>query len=148
MWAFRWATRSRSEGCSFFLSYGFYLTQVIRVGSKCLYLGSHLAGSQILKKNCLFYVFMYVCSICMCTLRSRRSQIREVDPLDWSYRQVMSHHVGAGNQTLVLRKISKCSELLSSVPPPIKKGSWLCFHFLGSHIYKSVIARSGVFSFK
>lgn len=42
---------------SFYHMDSIYLIQVIRVGSKCLYLGSHLAGSQILK----IVYFMYLC---------------------------------------------------------------------------------------
>lgn len=108
----QWATSRSVSGDqnSFFLPFGFYLFNSGHQGWQQVPLfGEPSCWLSNLKKKWLFYVFMYACSRCTCTLRARRSQIREVEPLDWSYRQVMSHHVGAGNQTLVLRKISKCS---------------------------------------
>jgi hypothetical protein len=43
------------------------------------------------------------------------------DALVLQLLMVVSHHVGAGNRTLILCKSNKCFSLLSRSPDPIKK---------------------------
>lgn len=47
-----------------------------------------------------------------CMSNACRSQKRASDHLDLEFQMVMSHCVGAGNQTQVLGKSSQCMELL------------------------------------
>lgn len=53
---------------------------------------------------------MYVCMCPMC-MHALRVQKKVSDSLE--LKAVVNHHVGDGNQTMVLRKSIKCSELLS-----------------------------------
>ena len=58
------------------------------------------------------------------------SQDRALSPLE--FQIVVSHHMGAGNQTQVHCKSNKCSKLLSHLFSPSARGFWVlfvCFFF-------------------
>jgi hypothetical protein len=57
-------------------------------------------------------VHVWLCTLCV---QARGGQKRALDPLELELQMVASHHVGAGNQTLVLCKIIKYPEPLSSL---------------------------------
>lgn len=65
-------------------------------------------------------VCFHVCLYAMCMPSASRGQKKKSDPLGLESQIVVSHCVGAENQTLlVLRKSSQCSYTESSLQSPV-----------------------------
>ena len=79
----------------------------------------------------LFYLWVFCLHICVCTVcvPGAVETWRVFQVLwNWSYRWLLSHHVGDGNQTLILCKSNKHSKLPSHQSHFVFKCACVCPH--------------------